>query len=43
MFLKENFKNSNEHFHEVDVIIQLEKGSATSMGRYSTVGKIEIM
>ena len=33
-----NFKGVNEHAHEVDVIIQVEKGKASSTGRFSAGG-----
>ncbi len=37
-----NFKGVNEHAHEVDVIIQVEKGKASSTGRFSAGGVMEI-
>ncbi len=37
-----NFKGVNEHAHEVDVIIQIEKGKANSTGRFSAGGSMEI-
>lgn len=36
-----NFKGVNEHAHEVDVIIQVEKGKATSTGRFNAGGSME--
>jgi deoxyadenosine/deoxycytidine kinase len=36
------FKGVNEHAHEVDVIVQVEKGKATSTGRFSAGGQMEI-
>jgi len=33
-----NFKGVNEHAHEVDVIIQVEKGKASSTGRFNSGG-----
>jgi deoxyadenosine/deoxycytidine kinase len=35
------FKGVNEHAHEVDVIIQVEKGKATSTGRFNAGGSME--
>ena len=35
-----NFKGVNEHAHEVDVIIQVEKGKASSTGRFSAGGEV---
>jgi hypothetical protein len=37
-----NFKGVNEHAHEVDVIIQVDKGKATSTGRFNAGGSMEI-
>ena len=37
-----NFKGVNEHAHEVDVIVQVEKGKATSTGRFNAGGSMEI-
>ncbi len=37
-----NFKVVNEHAHEVDVIIQVEKAKASSTGRFSAGGVMEI-
>ena len=37
-----NFKGVNEHVHEVDVIVQVEKGKATSTGRFNAGGSMEI-
>ena len=37
-----NFKGVNEHAHEVDVIIQVEKCKASSTGRFSAGGVMEI-
>ncbi len=36
------FKGVNSHAHEVDVIIQVEKGKASSTGRFSAGGVMEI-
>ncbi len=36
------FKGVNSHAHEVDVIIQVEKGVASSTGRFSAGGRLEI-
>ena len=36
------FRGGNEHAHEVDVIIQVEKGKATSTGRFNAGGSMEI-
>lgn len=36
------FKGVNEHAHEVDVIIQVDKGKATSTGRFNAGGSMEI-
>ena len=36
------FKGVNEHAHEVDVIVQVEKGKATSTGRFNAGGSMEI-
>lgn len=36
-----NFKGVNEHAHEVDVIIQVEKGKASSTGRFSAGGVMD--
>ena len=36
------FKGVNEHAHEVDVIIQVEKGKATSTGRFNAGGSMDI-
>jgi deoxyadenosine/deoxycytidine kinase len=35
------FKGVNEHAHEVDVIIQVEKGKASSTGRFNAGGSME--
>jgi hypothetical protein len=35
-------KGVNEHAHEVDVIVQLCKGKATSTGRFNAGGSMEI-
>jgi hypothetical protein len=37
-----NFKGVNEHAHEVDVIVQVDKGEATSTGRFNAGGSMEI-
>lgn len=37
-----NFKGVNEHAHEVDVIIQVEKGKASSTGRFNAGAVMEI-
>jgi hypothetical protein len=37
-----NFKGVNEHAHEVDVIIQVDKGKATSTGRFNAGGSMDI-
>lgn len=37
-----NFKGVNEHAHEVDVIVQVDKGKATSTGRFNAGGSMEI-
>ena len=37
-----NFKGVNEHAHEVDVIVQVDKGRATSTGRFNAGGSMEI-
>lgn len=37
-----NFKGVNEHAHEVDVIVQVDKGKATSTGRFNAGGSVEI-
>jgi len=37
-----NFKGVNEHAHEVDVIIQVDKGKATSTGRFNAGGSMEV-
>jgi hypothetical protein len=37
-----NFKGVNSHAHEVDVIIQVDKGQATSTGRFNAGGKMKI-
>ena len=37
-----NFKGVNEHAHEVDVIVQVDEGKATSTGRFNAVGSMEI-
>jgi predicted ATP-dependent serine protease len=34
------FKGVNSHAHEVDVIIQVEKGVATATGRFSASGRL---
>jgi len=36
------FKGVNSHAHEVDVIIQVDKGQATSTGRFNAGGALEI-
>ncbi len=36
------FKGVNEHAHEVDVIVQVEKGKATSTGRFNAGGSMNI-
>lgn len=36
------FKGVNSHAHEVDVIIQVDKGMATSTGRFNAGGKMKI-
>jgi predicted ATP-dependent serine protease len=36
------FKGVNSHAHEVDVIIQVEKGQATSTGRFNDGGRMKI-
>lgn len=36
------FKGVNSHAHEVDVIIQVEKGVASSTGRFSAGGRLEM-
>ena len=36
------FKEVNSHAHEVDVIIQVEKGKVTSTGRFNAGGRMEI-
>lgn len=36
------FKEVNSHAHEVDVIIQVEKGVASSIGRFSAGGRLEL-
>lgn len=36
------FKGVNSHAHEVDVIIQVEKGVATATGRFSAGGRLEM-
>jgi deoxyadenosine/deoxycytidine kinase len=35
------FKGVNEHAHEVDVIVQVEKGKASSTGRFNAGGSME--
>ncbi len=37
-----NFKGVNEHAHEVDVIVQVDNGKATSKGRFNAGGSMEI-
>ena len=37
-----NFKGVNEHAHEVDVIVQVDKGRATATGRFNAGGSMEI-
>ena len=37
-----NFKGVNEHAHEVDVIVPVDKGRATSTGRFNAGGRMEI-
>jgi hypothetical protein len=36
------FKGVNSHAHEVDVIVQVDKGQATSTGRFNAGGKMKI-
>ena len=36
------FKGENEHAHEVDVIIQVDKGKASSTGRFRAGGEMKI-
>lgn len=36
------FKGVNSHAHEVDVIMQVDKGQATSTGRFNAGGKMKI-
>ena len=36
------FKGVNSHAHEVDVIIQVDKGQATSTGRFNAGGSLEL-
>jgi hypothetical protein len=36
------FKGVNSHAHEVDVIIQVDKGQATSTGRFNAGGKMKV-
>ena len=36
------FKGVNEHAHEVDVIVQVDKGKATSTGRFNAGGSLDI-
>ena len=36
------FKGVNEHAHEVDVIVQVDKGKATSTGRFNAGGSMDI-
>jgi hypothetical protein len=36
------FKGVNSHAHEVDVIIQVDKGVASSTGRFSAGGRLEM-
>ncbi len=36
------FRGVNAHAHEVDVIIEVEKGKATSTGRFNTGGVMEV-
>jgi hypothetical protein len=36
------FKGVNSHAHEVDVIIQVEKGQATYTGRFNAGGRMKI-
>jgi len=36
------FKGVNSHAHEVDVIIQVKKGQATSTGRFNAGGSMKI-
>jgi len=36
------FKGVNEHAHEVDVIVQVDKGKAISTGRFNAGGSIDI-
>ena len=36
------FRGVNAHAHEVDVIIEVEKGKATSTGRFNAGGSVEI-
>lgn len=37
-----NFKGVNEHAHEVDVIVRVDKGKVTSTGRFNAGGSMEI-
>jgi predicted ATP-dependent serine protease len=37
------FKGVNEHAHEVDVIVQVEKGKATSTGRFNAGGSMDLI
>ncbi len=39
---KGKFKGVNEHAHEVDVIVQVDKGKATSTGRFNACGGMDI-
>jgi ribosomal protein S18 len=36
------FKGVNEHAHEVDIIVQVDKGKATSTGRFNAGGSMDI-
>ena len=37
-----NFKGVNEYAHEADVFVQVDKGEATSTGRFNAGGSMEI-
>jgi predicted ATP-dependent serine protease len=36
------FRGVNAHAHEVDVIIEVEKGKATSTGRFNAGGSVGV-
>jgi predicted ATP-dependent serine protease len=36
------FKGVNEHAHEVDVIVQVDKGKATSTGRFNGGARCQV-